>query len=1167
MRLLDLRLDAFGPFRDRCLDLGEGHEGLQVIFGPNEAGKSTALRALRGLLYGIPERSADDFLHRGERELRVGARLRASDGTELNCQRRKGRKNTLLDAHNEPLPEETLQRLLGGVGRELFERRFGIDHQALVEGGRMLLEGHGEEAEALFGANLGGSNVRALLVGLKQEADALFAPRASKPELNMRIRHHAEIGKALREAMLSASQWQAAETRAQQARGALDEVVSQLAVVGRRRAVLERIRRSLPNLRRRERLLQALSEVVQVPELAPEFAELRVRTATERRDAERSIGSESERLQALRARRAELGVSEALLARAEALTELHQRLGSQRKAAVDRPRLVAEQNALLEQARRRLASVRPGLALEQAGDLPAALACRPRAQELACKWQALEQREAQSKRDLATNRHRLTETRRQLDEAASAPDPVSLERVVLAAQKAGDLDALVAAAEAALTRHGQTCSRELGALGLWPGDARSLAAAALPGSETVNGFEARQRQLEERSRALRQELTVTHERVQQAVTAIDTIQRGGTLPTEDELLCARARRDTGWQLLRRRWLGGETLERETADYAPERELPEAFETAVAIADDLADRLRREAQRVHQLAAEEAGLSAAERRAAELNESLANWQREQAELAGQWQALWTPLGITPLSPREMREWLLRARRLQERVGEGAELRDSVASLARTRRAHCEALAHALGSADTALEEPALAPLLLAAETRLRQWQDALRRRVSLAEELARLEAEHARISADAETAVAAYAKWRGDWKSLCGKLDLAAEASIADVDAFLEAAQAVSRAQEEADGIAHRLAGIDRDARQFEQDAQGLLREVANDLEPLPLAEAVAALYARLGEQRERKARLADVQEQIREAEERRRDAQVKLAAAEESLANLCRQAGIDTPEGLEQVERHFRQRQGLRRELAEVEVELLASADGLHLTALEAECAGADPDAVAAEIAELNARIEGELQPRQQALAAQQANAERDLAEMSGGSGAAELAEQAQQVLAAIRHSAEHYTRLRLARHVLQDEIERFRREHRGPILARAGEYFQRLTGNSFEAVETDYGDRDQPVLIGVRAGGQSLGVEGMSTGTRDQLYLALRLASLEHSLRRSEPLPFVVDDILIHFDDERARATLDALAEFSRQTQVILFTHHGRVAEQAAGMAETGGGVYVHQL
>jgi uncharacterized protein YhaN len=46
--------------------------------------------------------------------------------------------------------------------------------------------------------------------------------------------------------------------------------------------------------------------------------------------------------------------------------------------------------------------------------------------------------------------------------------------------------------------------------------------------------------------------------------------------------------------------------------------------------------------------------------------------------------------------------------------------------------------------------------------------------------------------------------------------------------------------------------------------------------------------------------------------------------------------------------------------------------------------------------------------------------------------------------------------------------------------------------------------------------------------------------------------MPLVLDDVLIHFDDDRARAALDVLGEVARTTQVLFFTHHARLVELA---------------
>jgi uncharacterized protein YhaN len=87
-----------------------------------------------------------------------------------------------------------------------------------------------------------------------------------------------------------------------------------------------------------------------------------------------------------------------------------------------------------------------------------------------------------------------------------------------------------------------------------------------------------------------------------------------------------------------------------------------------------------------------------------------------------------------------------------------------------------------------------------------------------------------------------------------------------------------------------------------------------------------------------------------------------------------------------------------------------------------------------------------------------------------------------------------------------------------------------------------------------------------MSDGTRDQLFLALRLATIELQRDQQDPLPFVVDDILVGFDDERSKACLEVLAEFAQKTQVLVFTHHSMVAQAANELGQERG-VFVHKL
>ena len=96
----------------------------------------------------------------------------------------------------------------------------------------------------------------------------------------------------------------------------------------------------------------------------------------------------------------------------------------------------------------------------------------------------------------------------------------------------------------------------------------------------------------------------------------------------------------------------------------------------------------------------------------------------------------------------------------------------------------------------------------------------------------------------------------------------------------------------------------------------------------------------------------------------------------------------------------------------------------------------------------------------------------------------------------------------------------------------------------SFSKLFVDF-EKTPVVLEGQRSDGKLVGISGMSDGTRDQLYLALRLAALELHLNDAIALPFIADDLFINYDDQRSEAGLHALAELSEQTQVVFLSHH----------------------
>jgi uncharacterized protein YhaN len=141
--------------------------------------------------------------------------------------------------------------------------------------------------------------------------------------------------------------------------------------------------------------------------------------------------------------------------------------------------------------------------------------------------------------------------------------------------------------------------------------------------------------------------------------------------------------------------------------------------------------------------------------------------------------------------------------------------------------------------------------------------------------------------------------------------------------------------------------------------------------------------------------------------------------------------------------------------------------------------------------------------------------------------------------------AAERFIKVETASTLLKWAIDRYRERRQGPMLSRASAIFAELTLGAFSRLVVDY-DRQPMALAAVRAtNGAHVEIGGMSEGTRDQLFLALRLAALEEHGEKASALPFVADDLFINFDDGRARAGLRVLAQIARRTQVIFLSHH----------------------
>ncbi len=1220
MEIRQLNLAAFGPFTNRTLDFNQGVGVLNLIYGPNEAGKSSALRGLKSLLYGIPERSTDNFVHTHE-QLRIGGCLRTRDQLELCFTRRKGRKNTLLTPNGEPLDETALISFLQGVTPELFSTLFGIDHHALVRGGQEILEQKGEVGQALFAAALGSPALHTVLEQLDTEADSLFRPRGSTQEINAALKMYNGLRRELREASLSSHKW---DEHCRALDGATKDLEQfRITLIQTRREVtrLKRIQRILPKLARRRELLRRLRNFSNVVVLHPDFGERRQAAIKEWEKAQELNRKARSRLKNSQDQLIGIEVRQEILKQSETLAALHERLGSHRKAMQDRPHREAERNQLRNDAKSLLRDIRPGFSLRDVETLRPVLARRIRITELGNQREVLVARVKQTdqrRHETKTQLHDARNSRQQLPEI-SPPD--ILRRAVAAARKMGDLDGAIASAWSDYSALEEQCTAELARLPLWNGNLAAIPRLQVPIRESIEHFEQDYEVLNQRVRSHQEKKTELTETESELEKQLDEIQRTGSVPTEQDLDYARVQRDQAWDILRRQWIDGEDVLAEARVLDPERALPEAYETRVAHADELADRLRREADRVHKQASLIARRMNCKQRLGELEKQLNDCTQQKSWIDADWLALWKPCGLSPQSPREMRAWLERFDKLRDKVEQLVVLRRKAEEATQKRSTHIKALSHQLNrlsaceeipprlrvplnvsgrftdpsfsghvevatlpNTETPIPTPSLGieissqaltkdgfdsatPLeavLAVSEDTIAAIDDITMRREQLDKEIQNLERNLETAVSDHHSAYDELNEWRANWTAAIDELSPDPNTLPAEANSIIEKLRELFSKQSDADKLQTRIRGIDKDADDFRNHVSRVVAQVAPELADLSVTQAVERLNALLAENRSSESRRQQIEMQVQQAREDIQDAQATIDTMNDRLQVLCVDAQCNDPNELEKAELRSNEYQQLKSELGVLEREILEIGEGATLAELEQEAEGVDSDVLPGQIQELMHTIDTELEPRQTTLAEVKGREEKELELMDGSDRAAQLVNQVQATLAGIQTRAERYVRVRIAARVLRQEIERYRKENQGPLIKRASEHFAILTQGSFEELRTDFNEKDEPVLVGIRTNRERVHVDGMSSGTRDQLYLSLRLASLEKYMENSEPMPFIVDDILVHFDDSRAAATLGVLAELAKKTQVMLFTHHSRLVEQARELNES---VKVHTL
>jgi uncharacterized protein YhaN len=1138
MRLRRLDLTRFGVFTGGRIDFGAAEPGrrdLHLVYGPNEAGKTTAAAAYLDLLYGIKS-TRYAFLH--PEAMEIGGALEIG-GQVQEFVRIKAASNSLLDVHGQPVAESAIRAELGAIERDGYCSMFSLDDDTLEKGGKEILDSRGDLGQLLFAASAGLAELSQQLAAVRDEANAFHKPGGRSTRLSQ-LKDALTQLKTERDAIDTHAQkhHELIETRDRLA----EQYQAALATRNRTQVEIGETRRNLlvlPSLIRLRNLRHDLAPLAALPDAPAVWWEELPRLLKQELTLGHGMATARARIDAIAAEIEAATIDPAALALADRMEDLGQLKARHLTALKDVPRLEDELAGMDSEIRRLLREAGrdpeedPELLLLEAASVA-------RIRGLIESWSRLDTERQLAAAEFDRAKLDLADATAALEEAGAAVEIDALgeaQRIELAAAAAAaravDHAGRCRAATRARDKAASVLETQLDALAPWRGAAAALAALRIPEGETIQGWRRSLAEAERRIDLQRGEVDRLTAELGRLAAQADAIGASGGFVGDADAVACRAAREQAWAAHRR------ALDAGTA---------EAFEAALRH-DDLAieSRMRHDAERSKlQRIREDSALRTSDCRLAQ--ESLAAAQAERqavlSAIAG---------GLRAFLPEETSLAQLEAW-LQNRAAALEANRQAAAAAAELSAVEEEAAAavHRLAAALKAIRQPvepdAGIETLAAAAEAIANAKSGLDR---LAADLRKRRQEVQRREGDSARADAAAQAWSEAWAEACAGCWLGAGGKVPSRErarAALAMASELGPILAKKSDHGRRILGMQRDQGKFAAAIAAMAEALGIATEDVVAASKIIA--DRVSEAGKAQARRSEKEAELAKAEgqlQAQAEEQVMLEAAKARLTGAFGVASLEEVDGKLAA---LRKRQELGGHLAQTAAEIVEAVGVDTVEEAEAMLGVLDRAALEAALIGLEARFKDEDQSCSK-LFSEKENAIAAVDRIGGDAAVAALEERRRTVLVEIEEGARDYLRLRMGTAATEQALRIYRDRHRSSMMQRASEAFRLVSRGAYARLEPQR-RKDSEVLVAIPANGGSKDADQLSKGTRFQLYLALRVAGYHEFARTRSAVPFISDDIMETFDDFRAEEAFRLFGEMAEIGQVIYFTHHRHLCEIA---------------
>jgi len=1152
MRVGRLQLTRYGHFTDFNLDFSTGASkltDLHLIYGANEAGKSTTRSAIVDLLYGMQAQSRYSFIH-NYKTMEIGAALE-QNGQTLELRRFKTK---LTDHTKQPLPKNAIDT--HGLNRDDYQSRFSFDEATLKKGGEAILDNNGDLGAALFSATSGISDFTAALSKLLEPADQFYEPGKEKGKtLFIAKSELTEIDQKSKSLDVQASYWEKQERLAEEHKSRYEEFNATAQV---RKAQLEELNRQQQALTLAPRY-QTLRNSIDSQNTLPNVPSTWLSTARELIKNQILQQAQQQQLEKqgseIKEQKSHLEVDENLLRHVPSIETLKTERTLADQGSLDLDTLEIEHSNLLEEQARLCRQINiplpksiedEFLTVTQLGDLRAHIAAH-----------------TEIKTALEIAEQELTNIRAELEQLPTdeQEEPINTDALAsyLSLVQKNAQHIKMEQTSIQITEMQGDLNAMLSRLNPWQGDVKKLLGTATPPRAHLIDVES---QIQELTNAI----SLSETRLQQLNTEIQTLDNNVETITEGNTAISfeesRASRDIAWQ----QHLDSldsqaphSTLQKSAREYGLKQRLLDNT-TDAEILDALQQGGDIARKKRHQQLTQKTQLE---------NSSLSSHRDKLAVLKHEIKQTAQSLELSDHTTIDgLISWLDNKEASIELANKIAKVQLTQDASAQTTANENERLKQLILEVDNSASKPLSdmensAEIIALAQTSLTKIQKSNALIVQNQEKITSLKTRRNFREQEYAGAKSKYDDWCVQWDTLLDNT-WTNETDVERVSSLLDVMQDLHSLHPRLLEQQQRIKNLESIQSRFKDKADNLLTALDRSNNQ-PLNQQLDALFSDTNNAIEIKSSIQQLSRREETLHSEIESLQSSLLPITKQLDGMLNKCALTDVTELESTLEKIEERTAQSEKLYEYEQDILSILRSDTINDALAQLTGLNQHSLSGRIDELEKDVEHD-RIRLAELHHEYRKVQDNLDTFNSDATVAQLAQTRQSLILDLEAQAIQTMRARLGKLAIEQGIRQFREQHRSSMLENAKRAFVAITCGSYIDLTTQPAKKSNSEdLVGIKNTGQSTLAIDMSSGTRAQLYLALRIAAYQDYCKTREPLPFVADDIMESFDEQRTEATLKLLNEMAKQGQIIYLTHHRHVLDIAQRTLREN--VNVHEL